>query len=527
MNVLTDMPAPNQITKDECVLAWQAAFRALNLTPTGWVTEFMRYAPEKYNKSLPFGASGDTVKRLLVAKPGQRMAVPRPEARAAFKEVLEAYLEANRSGFTNAQYQTAIQNLHHAIALSEAYHSKSPTLTQHRAVPNDSDIVGVKVKSTGKAKGPKAEKLSQGIFDYAFKSGKLFEYDGGCVEAVRLFGDSHTVVPVTSLNLSYDPTAFEVLPEFQASCLEAIEAAKLRAEQGNKLFFNGPNARLVSFAIQVPNDDNCGREDVSVRLNLSPVAYFDSIGLNAALRQRVKDMSLEEYDYLTGLKAIVSSGDITKSKLTNILDIACTIVTSDGWLGYNVRAGGVVESGKKTSAIAENINRFKDDSTRYDYQDLYNRIEIEESQSQKVSSTYESMGIPHPVAACKRGFHEEVSPGLFRRHVGVFHPLITGISFDLYSGHPDLLMMYLVDCDIDEAKQLLRTSRGTDRTHEGEVHFARHEFCTDTLGLLKSGGWLPGGQASFLRAMEVLNELKEDHNGRFEAVFKRLRAKAS
>jgi len=226
--------------------------------------------------------------------------------------------------------------------------------------------------------------------------------------------------------------------------------------------------------------------------------------LNGAFRAHPETQRPEQlYEYYVGLSALLSDGRVEKSKLSNILDNAVTLVTNDGYVGYQRRSGRVsLGRDAFTSAVAENTNRFLDDARSDDPLFLYNR----EGSLRDAPADYEPQGVPHPVAAVLRGIESEVSP-VVRAKIDLKNVYVTGISFDLEGLHPSLLFVVLVGLSRREILSARRNQPGAEYI-EGMLNFVpidlEHE---DTQSVLSQPYWIPSGQASLIRAAEVIRSL--------------------
>jgi hypothetical protein len=138
------------------------------------------------------------------------------------------------------------------------------------------------------------------------------------------------------------------------------------------------------------------------------------------------------------------------------------------------------------------------------------------------SADYRPRGVPHPIAAVLRGIGSEVSPRL----LDVIRPTdicVTGIAFDLDFLHPNLLVAVLVDLRHDQILELRRLHPGPEYL-EGELYFASADLTnSDTRSIVADRNWVPGGQASLLRTLELFDAISRDRLADFSQVFSMLR----
>lgn len=94
------------------------------------------------------------------------------------------------------------------------------------------------------------------------------------------------------------------------------------------------------------------------------------------------------------------------------------------------------------------------------------------------------------------------------QHIGPAGLKITGVSFDLHSFHPDLLYVAAVDLTASEILELRQRRPGVG-VDEGHLYFVPAEFRNaDTQRALREGNWNPGGKASLVRALEIIDHLQ-------------------
>lgn len=342
---------------------------------------------------------------------------------------------------------------------------------------------------------------------------RLYYHMDGWARAIRLVGADTQVISVDRLEVAYTNEPLVLPPELRAARDSVVREQSAVADANGRIFFDGPNTRLITWRLSPRDDEGVGRELDVLHLTLGPVGWYDFEGLNGAFRANPETVGPEQmYEYYVGLSFLLSSGGVEKSKLSNILDNAVTLVTDDGYVGYQRRSGRVsLMGGAFTSAVAENTNRFLDDTSPEDPSLLYNADRF----SADAPVGYRPRGVPHPVAAVLRGIEAEVSPVL-RSRIGLENVFVTGLSFDLEGLHPSLLFMVIPGLSAGEVLAARRSQPGAEYI-EGTLGFVPADLASEeTRDLLRQPNWVPSGQASVIRAIEVINGVARD--GRIRTV---------
>jgi len=334
----------------------------------------------------------------------------------------------------------------------------------------------------------------------------LYRFDTMYLEAIRLFGADDECLPEKRIDVRYTHLEFRPPDPMLDQMKKVINSRKADAIGRGAIFFNGPNTRLTSWRASARDGHGSAAESRFLELHLAPIGWYDYEGLNEAVRKELSGGETERaYEYYVGLSKLIRNGDVSAGKLSNILDTATSIVTSDGFIALQTRGQRVsVESGTLTCSVAENINRFLDDTDANNSRSLFNANVQSGDFSERIDETYEPSGVPHPFAAARRGIREELSPKLLQhlRGEGIF---LTGLSFDLGGLHPDALFMAFVGLKKDEMKGLCAKYPGKD-WFEGKLSFIPADLHnSETLRCLKNSKWVSGGAASVLRAIETLS----------------------
>jgi hypothetical protein len=219
---------------------------------------------------------------------------------------------------------------------------------------------------------------------------------------------------------------------------------------------------------------------------------------------------------------LVDEGSVRDAKLSNILDTATTILTKDGYLGYQIRSNRVsTVPNLLTSSVAENINRYLDDVEATLPLRRINRVEGDELPWEAKQEGYVPRGVPHPFAAVERGISEEISRELLK-YMRPNAVKLLGLGFDLESLHPDMLFIAIVDLKAEEVLRFARENPGKDY-REGKLRFVE---CTgDALELqedVAAGKWVPAGKAALIRAYEFVSQVCEIRALKFAEAFEAL-----
>jgi hypothetical protein len=222
------------------------------------------------------------------------------------------------------------------------------------------------------------------------------------------------------------------------------------------------------------------------------------------------------------LDAILSDGNVSTCQLSNILPNAAVILTNDGQLGYQVR-GRLVQArpGAFTTAIAENVNRRRDDVAVDDWRRVLRSNEPADSKYARDAS-YQPEGVPHPLAALWRGIGDELTPAV-QNLLNKQPPLLcTGLCFELDTLHPNLMFLIPVPLSAAAVLDLRRRFHGAEE-YEGRLRFIPATFQhLLTQEVLNNERWVPGARAAVVRAIEVIDAIGRAHGGSFKETFTQL-----
>ncbi|MGW6060444.1 toll/interleukin-1 receptor domain-containing protein [Streptomyces sp. NPDC055189] len=349
---------------------------------------------------------------------------------------------------------------------------------------------------------------------------KLYYYPGGWVRAIRLWGAEDVHFSEDRVRVEFDNAPMKTPPELAQAKERAIEDRKQRAQETGQVFFDGPNVRLRSFRAS-PVDETSALEVPTLTLQLGPVGWYDYEGLNEAFREENGDSPpLGVYDHYLKLDALIRDGDVSGSRLSNIMDNAVTIVTEDGHLLYGRRTRRVTYPDSLTCAVAENTNRYLDDTDpRTGLLINPHSAAVDGLPGNALNGSYVPKGVPSPFAAVRRGLASEVSP----RIEALCPPSavkVTGLSFGLEILHPDLLFCVFVAASRDEILAMRAQEPGSEAYEQVLMSMPADRDDPETAAILGSGEWAQGGKASVVRALELVHAVRRRHRGSFDEAFR-------
>ena len=359
----------------------------------------------------------------------------------------------------------------------------------------------------------------------------LYYHPFGYVKAVNLFGAGMDFITEDRIVILYQQENEYVMPE----ALEGKGSAHIEEQRstGRKVF-NGPTARLMSFKHECVEGEIVALEKSKLTIALSPINWFDYLMTNDVVRGDYKE-AVNYFDYHDLLQ-----GDISRVELSNITETIITIVSNDGFVGYQIRQTQAVGTDLYSGAVAENINRYLDE---VDPEIL--RLELESSGHKadfhlhvlndvaannphsQISETTVADGnyrlnansVPHPFLTVRRGIFEELSPDLLK-HMKPFSIKLVGISFDLIVFHPNFLFSVFVDLSADEIVRYVLQNPGKD-FREGRIRFVKAAYDgPETLKILQRKNWAPGGEASLVRTINLISAFQENLRMDFSHVFR-------
>jgi hypothetical protein len=336
---------------------------------------------------------------------------------------------------------------------------------------------------------------------------------GGHASTLRLFGTANTYAMPDDLVIRYFPEeTYRIPDDLKKEAEKRIAEKQAEANAKNKIFFNGPNVRVIYWKASPPvsGPEATFERDV-LELHLAPVGWFDFESTNGLIASRLNPDRPETYAPWVDLQAMTHNYFLSHSKLSNMLCNTITIFTPDGQVGYGIRRERQATVPRMFScAVAENVNRFFDETDSKDYKRLINSVSHSMKLSDGPGNDYNpKTGVPHPAAAVRRGINEESSPDM-AKHILDLGLKITGLDFGLDVFHPFLLWIALVDLTADEFMHECAVNPGKD-SHEAEIKFVPADVDdAETKALLAREDWVPGGKASFVRALQLIDTIKGD-----------------
>jgi hypothetical protein len=222
----------------------------------------------------------------------------------------------------------------------------------------------------------------------------LYHYGATTAASVRLIGAADEWFPPEVVHVQPSSETYSLPDDFLATRDEVLGRLQEEADRHNRLFFDGPNTRLISYACSPVE----ATEQKHLTLVLGPIGWYDYSVAKWHLDIILNPLDRERLRRYVDLDEIAESGNLRNSALTNILCTAITFITADGYLTYSKRSDRVsAQALKYTSCVAENIHQDKDRSL------------------QQVPGE-----LPAPYRAAIRGIEEEVSPQLadvVRKHL--------------------------------------------------------------------------------------------------------------
>ncbi len=367
--------------------------------------------------------------------------------------------------------------------------SVAPSLADRIAIPWTDDLQSVMRQVLSVVRPvPKSQRratLERQVFD------RIYHYEDAISPALRLVGAGTEFFTANDVLVAARNEPY-LIPIKYRNKRDALVAELLaEAASSHKVMFDGPATRLLSYQILVPDPIT---ERKALRLVLGPLGYFDYAVTRRLSDAAMQDDGIDRIDEFVDVAGISAGEDTSSNSLSNIVDTATTVISSDGYLLYVERTKQVSDrTGWHTSAVAENIHAIKDG--------------VDFSNSDWV------FGLPFRTAM--RGLAEELSPRLNEILDSIGwekHLRMLGISFDLEGFHPDLLFLLTLPLTHAEIKRICREFPGNDASIEGALKSAAiSEGGYDIVRKLATTRWTPGGAASVIRSLEYLSSVSREH----------------
>lgn len=314
---------------------------------------------------------------------------------------------------------------------------------------------------------------------------RCFHYRGVCVPAIRLIGAAEESFAPDQLIVQPVSEVYALPPRLQSDRHSIIAFLEEEARRNGRVFFNGPCVRLWDHSVSVVDP---AKENKRLELLLGPLGYHDYAVARYISDEALLDDGTYNLSDFLDLEGLVTSLKVTRNNLSNIVDTATTLITSDGMLIYTQRSRSVqAREMWFTSAIAETIHAEKD----------------------KVVDITTQLETFSPFRTVMRGIEEELSPRLRELIEGQADDslLCLGMSFDLEGFHPDLLFLVLLSITYEEVQRICLERPGKD-FFEGKMMAC--DISKDKawiVKILQSGQWTPGGAASVVRSIEFLDSV--------------------
>lgn len=300
-----------------------------------------------------------------------------------------------------------------------------------------------------------------------------------------------------------------------------LAVAKANAEAKGTLFFDGPNTRLLRITQGGSRQMEDGSERRGIVLKMGPVSWYEFTVLNTFLdddtgpdgRGWLKNTPKMTFrkKFAHTEKLFESQTDLRWCKLSNILTVNLTPITSDGYAVISRRSkeGVSVSGGLYSNGVAENIHRYLDEA-RYETPHIReNKIrtarEVAEKKTVPVDYEPEEGRAPSPLLTALRGVYEELSTDIYF-HIKARSNCVRFLSvvMDLQLFNPHLIGIVDLGLTKAEVERMIETSPGKD--HPEAMFFEFHkptEANKDLMNLMRATEiWVPVGLASLIIAVK-------------------------
>ena len=295
---------------------------------------------------------------------------------------------------------------------------------------------------------------------------------------------------------------------------QLLQREQERARLNNFPFFNGPNTRLLG--ITETRQDPSRREQRGIVLHLGPVSWFDFTVLNGFLD--ADDIFFNERgntvrgEFVDSIRLFNNPKDLRWCKLSNILTVNMTPITSDGYglIQYRSPVGVSFTGGCFANGIAENIHRYLDEAPPQSLHIRSNAIATAalfamENASEPEKLNYQPGGVPSPLLTAQRGLYEEVSEDLYckiRDEQSKFKFLNLIMDMDLFTPH--LVGIIELGVDRDELQKYIEASPGKDHSEAASFDYLPLDVTiSKTLEFVRDKqNWAPPGLSAFITAVK-------------------------
>jgi hypothetical protein len=302
----------------------------------------------------------------------------------------------------------------------------------------------------------------------------------------------------------------ELPPEIARVYPHLDSTARAHAQRLGTQYFNGPNTRLIRFTEEGTRQDAAGHEQKVLTLQLGPVSWFEYTILNTFLDYRLDDGQTIREVFADPEKLFQNDRDLSWCKLSNILGIALTPITNDGFGLVQKRnpRGVSAEGGKLTSGLAENIHRYLDEANPKDPTERLNELGL--PAQTPVDERYAPQGVPSPILCAQRCLWEELSEDLgYSLPITAYRFLLVG--FELAKFHPVLMGVVELDMSREEVERTREKSPGRDHSEFLDiVYLPLDSWSSETINAISlQEHWVPAGLAAFMAAVNYFESRRE------------------
>ena len=154
-------------------------------------------------------------------------------------------------------------------------------------------------------------------------------------DAYLMFGNHTSPINVCC---EYEPTPLQIPDDIGTIYSSLAKQAKDRARLSGRSYFDGPCARLLRFR-ETTTQDKIGYERKEVTLHLGPVSWeqFTVLNDNLHVKHSLPTGETIHQKYAIPQLVVDNDRDFSWCKLSNILIVTCTPITSDGYALVQVR----------------------------------------------------------------------------------------------------------------------------------------------------------------------------------------------
>ena len=316
----------------------------------------------------------------------------------------------------------------------------------------------------------------------------------------RLYGN-HT--HPLELSLRYAHAAIVLQEDIAAVYDDVLREVAAEAERNGTEYFNGPNCRLLRL---LPNTSGAD-EKAGAILELAPVSWENFMVLNGSLDEDVwpgDKLNTFRKRFADPEDVFRYQSDLRWSKLSNILTLFLTPITSDGFGIVQLRSGRtVLTADRLTSGVTENINRYKDEAPISRPHIRRKRLPRESSDRPDWTYRLHANHAPSPLLCALRGIYEELSEGLYDEVKHNFEVVkFLNLGFNLDRFHPVLIGIIELPFTRAEVQDFIEISPGKDLEWKKLYYLPLDVAHPDTREFVfDETKWDTSGLASFISAV--------------------------